>query len=459
MNKLHPLIKRIVSKLGVDKSIAYSSSARVIQAFTGVASIFFISRYLTGVEQGFYFTFGSIVALQVFFELGLNGIITQYVAHEASHLTWHNSYTLEGESQYKSRLASLFRFSIKWFTVVSFVVFVILVIAGFLFFSFYQEDSDNVSWKIPWLLISSGTVINLFLAPILAILMGLDKVKEVSKIRFYQQIILPLAAWLGLFLGFKLYVVGVSSLLSGLLVVIYIFSTDFKKIIRNIWNISITEKVSYLKEIFPYQWKIALSWISGYFIFQLFNPVLFATEGPIVAGQMGMTLAALNGIQAFSMSWLNTKVPLYSKLIALKNYYQLDSVFNKTVKQMSFVCFGLLLTMLVSVFIIRQTGIKLGDNYLGERFLDYIPIILLMIPIFINQFVFSWATNLRCHKQEPFLIISIVCGIACCLSTILLGKYYGVLGVTGGYCLLTLGFMPWGYWIYKAKKIEWHNQH
>ena len=35
----------------------------------------------------------------------------------------------------------------------------------------------------------------------------------------------------------------------------------------------------------------------GYFIFQLFNPVLFATEGAVVAGQMGMTLAALNGIK------------------------------------------------------------------------------------------------------------------------------------------------------------------
>jgi O-antigen/teichoic acid export membrane protein len=455
---MYPFLKTIASKLGVDKSIAYSSSARIVQAFTGVASVFFISRYLTGVEQGFYFTFGSILAIQVFFELGLNNIITQYVAHEASHLTWANSYTLEGESQYKSRLASLLHFAVKWNMVVAVLVFVVLLIVGFLFFSFYQKDSNNVVWQIPWLLISTGTVINLFLAPILAILMGLDKVKEVSKIRFYQQIILPLSAWLGLILGFKLYVVGISSLLSALLMVIYMFSTDFIKIIRNIWVISIKEKVSYLKEIFPYQWKIALSWISGYFIFQLFNPVLFATEGPVVAGQMGMTLAALNGIQAFSMSWLNTKIPLYSKLIALKNYCQLDTVFNKTLKQMSFVCLGLLAIMLVGIFIIRQIGFKLGDNYLGDRFLDYIPMILMMIPLFIHQFVNSWATYLRCHKQEPFLMISICSGILCCLSTVLLGNFYGVMGVTGGYCLITLGFMYWGYWIYKTKKREWHGK-
>ena len=81
------IIKQIGHKIGIDKSIAYSSGARIVQGFTGVGSMFFISTFLTGVEQGFYFTFGSILALQVFFELGLTGIMTQYVAHEASHLT------------------------------------------------------------------------------------------------------------------------------------------------------------------------------------------------------------------------------------------------------------------------------------------------------------------------------------------------------------------------------------
>ncbi|GHT46528.1 hypothetical protein FACS189440_04750 [Bacteroidia bacterium] len=452
------LIKKIASKLGVDKSIAYSSSSRIIGAFASVATIFFISRYLTGVEQGFYYTFGSIVAIQIFFELGLNNIITQYVAHEASHLSWINTYTLEGEASYKSRLASLLHFAIKWYSIIAIGFFIILVIVGLVFFSFSYENSDAVSWKIPWMLICIGASVNLFTTPLLAILMGLDKVKEVSKMRFYQQLILPLSAWLGLLLGFKLYVVGISSLLSASYVIIYLFSSDFKKIIHNLWKETIVERVSYMKEIFPYQWKIALSWISGYFIFQLFNPVLFATEGPVVAGQMGMTLVVLGGIQAFSASWLNTKVPLYSKLIALKHYMQLDSLFNKTLKQMAFICCWLLTIMLVAIFIIRQTGVKLGDNYLGDRFLGYLPMILMMIPLFINQYVSSWATYLRCHKQEPFLYISIVLGILVCSSTLLLGKYMGVIGITAGYCLITLCSLPWAYWIYKTKKREWHGK-
>lgn len=70
------LIKAFALKLGIDKSIFFTSLARVIQAVGGVVSILFVARYLTGIEQGFYYTFGSIVAIQIFFELGLNGIIT-----------------------------------------------------------------------------------------------------------------------------------------------------------------------------------------------------------------------------------------------------------------------------------------------------------------------------------------------------------------------------------------------
>lgn len=220
----------------------------------------------------------------------------------------------------------------------------------------------------------------------------------------------------------------------------------------------ISNRIDYKKEIFPYQWRIALSWISGYFIFQLFNPILFASEGSVVAGQMGMTLQVLNGIQALSMSWISTKVPVFSFLIAQRKYGELDSLFNRTLKQ-SIIVNGLgLFVFLLIVFVIRSNHIIIGGMYLGDRFLAYLPMIWMMIPLFVNQFVNAWATYLRCHKREPFLYNSIVAAILCCLSTILFGKYYGVIGVTSGYCIITVLMSFWGYWIFKIKKYEWHGK-
>lgn len=441
----------------MDKSIAYSSGARIVQGFTGVASVFFLTSFLTGVEQGFYYTFGSILALQVFFELGLTGIMTQYVAHEVSHLTLNNS-EYEGEEKYKSRLSSLLSFCVKWYSVISVIVFIFLMIVGYVYFNKYGVSHDNVDWQTPWILICVGTVIKLFQSPFNSILMGLGFVKDMSKAGFYQQIILPAFTWIGLACGFKLYVMGIGYLLSVIYWQIFIYRQGLTKILTNLWRNKITERVGYMKEIFPYQWRIALSWVSGYFIFQLFNPVLFATEGAVVAGQMGMTLQALNAIQTFSFSWLNTKVPLYSKLIALNDCVQLDALFKKTLKQMSSICAFLLLAFYLFVFILRITQFELNGTVFGYRFLDYIPMVLMMIPVFLQQFTASWATYLRCHKKEPFLMNSIVGGILCMLSTIGFGNLYGLYGITIGYCAITILMFPWGYWLYYSNKKKWHGK-
>ena len=451
------LLRQLASRIGIDKAIFFTSLARIIQAVGGVVSILFVARYLTGVEQGFYYTFGSIVAIQIFFELGLNGIITQYVAHEASFLHWDNELTLVGEQKYLSRLSSLLHFCVKWYLVFAGALLVTLIIVGFVFFGKYGKH-DEIAWRLPWVLLAVGTALNLLLAPMLAFIEGLGKVKEIAKIRLYQQVFCLLTVWIGLFLGAKLYVSGLNCLVAVALAAFILCWGDFRKMLLNIWRVRLTDKVNYRSEIFPYQWKIAISWISGYFIFQLFNPVLFATEGAIVAGQMGMTLAALNGIQAMSLSWISTKIPLFSGLIAQKNYLQLDAIFNRTLKQSVSINGGFLFIMLLGIFLIRHFHIVIGDMDLGNRFLPYIPMILMMIALFINQFVNAWATYLRCHKQEPFLMNSIVGGILCCLSTILLGKYFGVLGITGGYCFITFTLSFWGHWIFVTKKKEWHGK-
>lgn len=448
-------LQKLSQQFGIDKAIFFTSSARLVQGIGGVVTVLFVARYLTGIEQGFYFTFASILAIQVFFELGLNGIITQYVAHESSHLVLcGNKY--EGEDKYLSRMASLLHFCVKWYGILATALFLILSLTGFVFFSHFYKAEEAVDWLLPWLVLSFGTTLYFMLSPFIAFIEGLGKVKEVAKIRLVQQLTTILVVWSGLFVGVKLYVGGIGTLVGVVILCHFIFN-KYLSLFRSIYSTKITERVSYYGEIFPFQWKIAISWISGYFIFQLFNPVLFATEGAVVAGQMGMTLAILNGIQALSNSWFSTKIPLYSGLIAQKEFQRLDAIFNITLKQSVFICGLSLIAMFSGITIIKYFSISIAGIDLGTRFLDNIPLILMMIPIFTNQFVFSWATYLRCHKQEPFLLYSIVAGVLSACSTIFMGKFYGVIGITAGYTLITLSLFYWSYKIFKTKKYEWHK--
>lgn len=453
------ILKMIAQKIGMDKSIAYSSGANILRAFTGLASIYFISLCLTGEEQGYYYTFGSILAIQVFFELGFTGIITQYVAHEQAHLKWtDDGLNLVGEEKYKSRLTHLLHFCIKWYSVIAILLFIVLTVVGYVFFSKYSKD-ESVSWGLPWLFICLGTCLNLMLSPLNSFVQGLGKVKEMSKIAFYIAFFAPATSWICLLLGFKLYVVGVISFLTAVLYIGYFCCTSLKLILYNIWKGQITERISYMKEIFPYQWKIALSWVSGYFIFQLFNPVLFATEGAKVAGQMGMTLSVLNAISALSMNWITTKVPLFSRLIELKDYLSLDKIFNKTVLQESSICLGLLVIYVFGVELLRYIHLGFGGHLVGDRFLALIPMILMCIPVYTNQFVFSVATYLRCHKKEPFLVQSIVMGGLTMLSTLFFGRQFGLYGICTGYCALSvIVSFPWGIMIFVSKKRIWHGK-
>ena len=447
----------VTQRLGIDKAILYTLLGRGLQISTALFTVFFIAKYLSPNEQGFYYTFGSIVAIQVFFELGLTGIITQFVAHEVSYLHFNGEYELIGDVKYKSRLSSLLHFCVKWYLGFSVILLVILSVIGYMFFNKYDVVHQSIEWKLPWLLLAIGTAFNLLLSPIIAFIEGLGKVKEVALIRFVQQVVHPIVIWGGLVMGTKLFVSGADAILRVLVVGLILVSSPFYKTLRNIWIYKRTECIHYMKEIFPYQWRIALSWISGYFIFQLFNPVLFATEGAKIAGQMGMTMAALNGLQALTQSWINTKVPCFSGFIAQKKYRELDSLFGKTMKQMMFIGSFFLLAFIALVYIIQYTGFDLWGMDIGNRFLPIIPLILMSWAVFTMFPINCWATYLRCHKREPLMVNSIVVGILCCISTLTLGKTYGLYGITIGFALLRFVSLIWIYSIYKCKKVEWHE--
>lgn len=443
----------LFTRIGVDKSIAFSSGSKIISGLAGFISLLFISIYLTHEEQGFYFTFGSIIALQVFFELGLTNIITQFISHENAHIQWENNNILSGRYYNISRLGHLLKFVKKWYLIISLIYFIGISVGGIWFFLKYSPSSNYKTWLLPWILISSATAANLFITPFLAILDGVGKITITSKIKFYQQLIVAFVTWLSFILHGGLYVLGIAQWISVILIVILILRTNLWIILKEIDSIKITYKVIYLKEIFPYQWKIALSWVSGYFVFQLFNPILFATSGPIVAGQMGMSLTAINGIASFASSWIATKVPILSKLIALKEYNKLDILFNATMRQLSFVCGTMLFFLLIFIYLINYLEIPLS-----YRFLNDFPFTLLVIAVFVNQHGNGWATYLRCHKKEPLLLNTIVGALTCGISTIFLGKYYGVIGMVGGYCILRILLTGWNFLVFKAKKREWHTE-
>jgi len=57
--------------MGVDRAIFFTVLTRGWNASAGLVTIFLVSHFLSPVLQGYYYTFYSLIALQVFAELGL----------------------------------------------------------------------------------------------------------------------------------------------------------------------------------------------------------------------------------------------------------------------------------------------------------------------------------------------------------------------------------------------------
>ena len=447
------MINKLKKLTGIDRAIAYTIISKLIQATSGIISIIFIAKYLSKTEQGYYYTFASIIAIQIFFELGLSNIITQFTAHEMAFLKWTNSgNSLNGDPKALSRLSFLLKFCIRWYSVISLLLIIVLIIFGFYYFNKYSHFGV-VSWQKPWIILCISTSLNLIISPILAFLEGLGLVRDIAKIRLIQQSAQLSMLFILFICGFGLMSSPITSIIVFLIVPISILLSNKVNILLNIWNFKGQFKVDYMSEIFPFQWKIALSWISGYFIFQLFNPIIFATSGPIIAGQMGMSLGALNGILAIALSWINTRVPFFSKFIARKDYSQLDKYFKSTIKSSSIACAFMLL-----FFVLLLLIIKYFNNIYSERFLSIRLILVLSLSTFFVQIIYALATYLRCHKQEPYLKHSIITAVITASSTICFAKFYGVEGVVFSYGIITLLLsFPWALRIFFKKKREWQN--
>lgn len=446
------LINRLLNTLGIDGAILYTSSARIIQAGGSIITLLLIAKFLSKEEQGFYYTFTSVLAIQIFFELGLSGILTQFVAHEMAHIELENNI-FKGEQKYISRLASIIHFSAKWYFIFALLLIIALILGGGIFFYKNTQGVEHIQWEVPWLMVSIFGGLNLLISPIMAILQGMHKVKEIAKLTFIQQIIVMIVSWISLILGAKLYLVAINLMMNFFILLILYGLSGYLKLLYNLLKYKVIEKINYWKEIFPYQWKIALSWASGYFIFQALNPIVFSFYGAVVAGKLGMTITILNGILALVISWTSTKIPLWSSYIAKREYDELDKSVIYTIKKSTLVAF-----LGISGAIILIGGLQYFNLNLGNRFLPIELAFILLMTIPINNVINIWSASLRSFKKEPFLFVALMVGLFSITEVYITAKFFSLTILIIGYFLVfALVSLPLNLYVYNKKKKEYYE--
>jgi hypothetical protein len=425
---------------------------RAWSAVAGPLTLLFIAAGLSKEEQGYYYTFFSVTALTLFFELGLSSVILQFASHEKARLQWTPAGKLEGDQEAKSRLGSLLRAAVLWYGVAATLVVLAIGPGGYLFFHNHGLERTPVPWEGPWAAVVLVTALSLGLTPFYGVLEGTGLLPQIARIRVCQNILGNLLAWAALVGGLGLFAACCVNLAGVSCGLIWLGCTK-RAVLVDLWRSHADGgRLHWWTEVWPMQWRIALSWMGSYFIFQLFTPVLFAYRSEQEAGQWGMSFALVGTATSLAGFWLYARAPLFGTLIARRAFGELDRLFFRTLWQSLGVATAGMVVIFLCVLALAYQG-----NPWKERLLTPLPLALLAVTALISHTVMAQAIYLRAHKRDPFFGIYLAVGALVGLNTYFLGRVHGSTGMAVGYFAMYLVVgLGVGTWVFLTKREEWH---
>jgi hypothetical protein len=372
-------------------------------------------------------------------------------SHERAHLTISLAGAISGDSVAHDRLASVLQKTVRWYSSAATLLAVFLLTAGSYFFSTHQHAGEHVFWRIPWYTAALAATLTFQLDPVLSFMEGCGFVSNVARVRLAQAVTGSSLAWMALAAHHGLF--APAMVISGNAGVAFIWLLRRRNLLVSLLRHRPGENhVHWMREVWPFQWRIAVSWLCGYFIYQLFNPVLFAYKGAVAAGQMGMSLSISSALQSVSVSWISTKSAPFGALIARKEYSVLDTVFFSALRQSMSVCAAGAFVVWAGVLYLNWAHIRFAQRVLSPTSLGF-----LLVAAVINMIVFAEAVYLRAHKHEKFLLPSVLGAVLTACSTYFLGKHYGAFGmVTGNLMIGLVVGLPLGTYIFLKYRRIWH---
>jgi O-antigen/teichoic acid export membrane protein len=385
--------RRLRATLGIDRAVFYSLSGKGVQIIAGVLNIVLVARLLSPAEQGYLYTFQSLVALQILFDLSLPAVLAQFAGHEMAGLDWKPDGTVQGAAAAKSRLASLVRISNRWYSVASLLMALALSAGGLAFFT-GRGAGTSVPWQEPWLALSLLAPLLIALTPLLGIVEGCGRVSEVAAFRTIQESASSLLYFAALILGAGLFSLPILYLARVAMVSAYLrFYRG--RFFRDLRSVAPAASVHFRDEMWPFQWRFLICAVSSVIGALIITPMVFAAQGAVVAGQVGMTLAVATALGAVSMVWVNTKVPLFCNLVARRRFDELDAVFFRIAGQALAVCALMTAGLAAAILVLDRV-----HPALASRLADPIPSILILASVLLSFPNIAASAYLRAHKRE-----------------------------------------------------------
>jgi O-antigen/teichoic acid export membrane protein len=421
---------------------------RCWQALSGLVTILLLTHYLSPAEQGWYYSFLSLAAIYTLFDLGLSIVLVQLSAHFFIRIKWVDKGRVSGADS--ARFLSLVGQSFRVYLLLG-ITFVFLIIpVGLYFFSHKEAVSGALitQWQWPWILLVTATAMNILALPFLAWVEGSGRVAEAYGVRLLQGVFGSIACWCVLISGWGLWATAMIPALGFVVVLIWLLFC-YSNLIKNALRTT-DSSIKWSHEIWPLQWRIGLSWLSGYLLTQIYTPILFYYQGAEVAGQMGLSLTIANMLGLLAQSWIARRVPIMAQAAGRKDWKLLDAVFAKDfiVSMLAFIVGALLLCGLHIIFLEKTLYVN--------RVLSLWPFVGLMGIVFINNITGALAAQLRSFRKEPLVWVSLIGALVSVPTVLWSATYYSVEGLVIAILSIQLLFiLPVSIYLWRKCNAQW----
>jgi O-antigen/teichoic acid export membrane protein len=434
-------VAEIKKSSGIADPIVLSSGfVRLVSTITSPLAALLVVHYLTLAEQGYWFTFQGIVMMANYAEMGMAQVIMQFAAHETGGTTGEREKQLPRDNK---RLKSILRISLIFGGLSALLQFLIALPLGYLILSSHTEAGQQIEWLGPWVLLCCVAPLNLLLVFVNGFLEGCQFIVQANLRRALQAIAQVGVTLLVFSLGGRLWSLGAGLFASFAVGLLWILAAHGGFLGQMLAGFRQNREISWRKEVWPLQWRYAMTWATGLFTYGLFNPLIFSLAGAEAAGQFGFTMAVVGMVLAYSQVWTASRAAVFAKLNAGTEWDELKHLFERSAR------YGALAYLLGAAGVLVSLHvINIYLPWLAVRFLDPLATAILLAGGGVNLMTFFITYFVRSFKEEPFVKLAWLVA-ALMLSLLPVGTIlFGTTGAAAAYLIAQSAILPMAFGIY-----------
>ena len=384
-----------------------------------------VLAYLSPHEQGYYYSFIALIAVQGIFELGLSQVLVVFLAHEAI------AVNRKGVDDYRPnrRSRAIACVSLQQYFKLTVLFTVIMGIVGTAFFHVTQaggsSDKGQLHWILPWWLLVASSALRLPLIWLEAVIEGLGEIRYVMLTRIVAQLV-----WLCTFFVALRSELGLLAPAAAALALVIASTTvywPFRRAIRRLTHRPARQalRIDWNREVAPMQRRVSGTWIASYLISSTPVPICFALLGAAEAGRAGVAFQVAAAIGVIAGAIVGPKISIASRMVSAQLLHEYRRLLLRTVR-LTLAASATVAFLGVTILVILPIAAPSLTNRLPSA-LETMP---LLVAAVINSLMSCVAVFSRAQKTELFTVPLFLVAFVTVGGSLAANGFGGILTIT-----------------------------